>query len=160
MTPTEGALNTIQWSDPQQSDRTHRTPEIAWWLVDEETGKVSGDIDDWTFKAGELVKIRLTNDPGADHIMQHPIHLHGQQFVVLTVDGLPNNNLAWKDTVLVFPGQTLDILVRMSNPGEWMAHCHISEHLHAGMSLTFRVENEKGYAVGDEYRMGASGHHH
>ena len=152
MTPTEESLNTIQWSDPEQTDRTHRTPEIFWKLVDEETGKVSMDIDDWVFKVDDLVKIRLTNDENADHIMQHPVHFHGQQFVVLSVDDLPNNNLAWKDTVLVFPGQTMEILAKMSNPGEWMAHCHISEHLHAGMMLKFRVEDENGYATGDEYR--------
>ena len=37
-----------------------------------------------------------------------------------------------------------------------MAHCHISEHLHAGMMLKSRIENEKGQAVGDEYRTQAS----
>jgi suppressor of ftsI len=152
MTPTEAALNTIQWTDPDQSDRNHSTPEIFWKLIDENSGKISMDIDDWIFNEGELVKIRLTNDENSDHIMQHPIHFHGQQFVVLVVDGLPNNNLAWKDTVLIYPGQTTELLVKMSNTGEWMAHCHISEHLHAGMHLTFRVENEAGYAIGDEYR--------
>jgi FtsP/CotA-like multicopper oxidase with cupredoxin domain len=152
MTPTEAALNTIQWSDPDQSDSSHRTPEIFWKLIDEDTGKTSMDIDDWVFNEGELIKIRITNDKNADHIMQHPVHFHGQQFVVLTVDNLPNINFAWKDTVLVYPGQTMDLLVKMSNTGEWMAHCHISEHLHAGMMLKFRVENEDGYAIGDDYR--------
>ena len=162
LTPTAEALGTIQWSDPQQSDRNNTTPDIFWKLIDEETGKVSMDIDDWTFKQGELVKIRMTNDENADHIMQHPMHLHGQQFVILAVDGMPNSNMVWKDTALVFAGQTMDILVDMSNTGEWMAHCHISEHLHAGMAMTFRVEDENGYAVGDEYRASArdAGHAH
>lgn len=152
MTPTEESLKKLQWSDPAQSDRTHRTPEISWKLVDEDTGKESMAIDDWTFKLGELIKIRLTNDPNADHIMQHPMHLHGQQFVVLSVNGMPNNNMVWKDTTLVAPGQTVDILAKMTNPGVWMAHCHIAEHLHAGMALTFRVEDDDGQAIGDDYR--------
>ena len=144
-----------------QSDRTHRTPEISWKLVDEDTGKVSMDIDDWTFTQGDFVKIRLTSDPNADHIMQHPMHLHGQQFVVLAVNGLPNYNRVWKDTTLVAPGQTVDILAKMTNPGVWMAHCHISEHLHAGMALTFRVEDENGRATGDDYRLSDhQAHHH
>jgi len=36
-------------------------------------------------------------------------------------------------------GSTMDILVEMTNPGRWMAHCHIAEHLHAGMMLAFEV---------------------
>lgn len=161
LTPAAEILKSLQWSDPQQSDRTHRTPEIAWKLVDQATGKVSAEIDDWVFRQGDFVKIRLSNDPEADHIMQHPMHLHGQQFAVLAVDGLPNGNLVWKDTTLVAPGQTVDILVKMTNPGEWMAHCHIAEHLHAGMALVFRVEDEDGRAPGDEYRATAlEGHHH
>jgi len=71
---------------------------------------------------------------------------------VLSENGVPNPNMAWKDTVLVFPGEVVDILVDMSNLGEWMSHCHISEHLHAGMMMQFRVEDENGYATGDEYR--------
>jgi len=71
--------------------------------------------------------------------MQHPIHFHGQRFVVLTREGVANENLQWKDTVLIPRGQTVDILVEMSNPGEWMAHCHIAEHLESGMMFDFTV---------------------
>ena len=65
--------------------------------------------------------------------MQHPIHLHGQRFLVLSEDGMENDNLAWKDTVLVPTGKTVDILVEFSNPGNWAMHCHILEHAEAGM---------------------------
>ena len=144
-------LSKIQWSDPGQSDVVNTTDTILWQLIDQQTGKVNMDID-WRFKQGDLVKIRLVNDANADHVMQHPIHLHGQRFVILEENGIPNDNMAWKDTVLVFPGETLDILVEMSNLGEWMSHCHIAEHLESGMMLGFRVEDESGYATGDEYR--------
>lgn len=159
LTPGAEILKSLQWSDPQQSDRTHHSGEIHWKLIDEATGKVGLDIDDWTFEQNDLIKIRLRNDPNADHVMQHPMHLHGQQFVVLAVDGLPNANMVWKDTTLVAPGQTMDILVKMTNPGEWMAHCHISEHLHAGMAMTFRVEDSNGNAPGDDYRAKAGRAH-
>ena len=33
----------------------------------------------------------------------------------------------------------MDILVDITNPGEWMMHCHIAEHLHAGMMTSFTV---------------------
>lgn len=48
----------------------------------------------------------------------------------------------------------------MNNPGEWMAHCHIAEHLHAGMALIFRVEDENGRAPGDDYRATTLEPHH
>ena len=98
------------------------------------------------------MKISIENDIDADHVMQHPIHLHGQRFVVLSRGGKINENMAWKDTVLVVPGEIIEILVDMSNLGVWMSHCHISEHLHADMMLSFRVQDESGYATGDEYR--------
>jgi FtsP/CotA-like multicopper oxidase with cupredoxin domain/cytochrome c biogenesis protein CcdA len=148
------ALDSIQWSDPTNSDKINTSKNVEWIIVDEATGAKSMSIPvrDWTFKQGQLVKIRITNDPMAAHVMQHPIHLHGQRFVVLSENGVPNMNMAWKDTALVLPGRYIDILVDMSNLGEWMLHCHISEHLHAGMMMPFRVEDQNGYATGDEYR--------
>lgn len=47
--------------------------------------------------------------------------------------------LVWKDTVLLRAGQTVDILLDVSNPGLWMAHCHIAEHNEAGMMFHFDV---------------------
>ena len=72
--------------------------------------------------------------------MQHPIHFHGQRFLVVSRDGVPQTNLVWKDTVLVKAGETVDIVLDTSNPGTWMAHCHIAEHLEAGMMLKYSVE--------------------
>jgi FtsP/CotA-like multicopper oxidase with cupredoxin domain len=71
--------------------------------------------------------------------MQHPIHFHGQRFLVVNENGTANDNLVWKDTVMVPAGQYVDILLDTTNPGEWMAHCHIAEHLEAGMMFGFTV---------------------
>lgn len=84
--------------------------------------------------------MEIFNDPNSMHPMQHPVHIHGQRFVVLTREGEVNNNLQWKDTVLVKTGETVEILVDMSNVGDWMIHCHISEHNSAGMMFDFVVE--------------------
>jgi FtsP/CotA-like multicopper oxidase with cupredoxin domain len=43
------------------------------------------------------------------------------------------------DTVLVRTGQTVDILLEVTNPGRWMAHCHIAEHHESGMMFSFEV---------------------
>jgi FtsP/CotA-like multicopper oxidase with cupredoxin domain len=113
--------------------------QVRWILRDPETGRENMDIG-WRFRQSEPVRIRLVNQRESVHAMQHPIHLHGQRFLVLAVNGEPNRNLVWKDTVLVPAGGAVDILLDPANPGHWMAHCHIAEHLSAGMMLGFTVE--------------------
>lgn len=116
--------------------------EVTWIVRDRSTGRENMEVDGWKFEVGDLVKIRITNDPTSLHPMNHPIHIHGQRTLVLSRDGLPNSNLAWKDTVIVPVGSSYDLLVEMSNPGLWMLHCHIAEHLEAGMMMVFEVTGE------------------
>jgi len=59
---------------------------------------------------------------------------------VLSVDEKPVENRVWKDTFLLRSGETADILLELTNPGTWMFHCHIAEHLQAGMMGIFSVE--------------------
>jgi len=113
--------------------------QVRWVLKDPATGSENMDIG-WHFRRGEPAKIRLVNERRAFHGMQHPIHLHGQRFLVLAVNGVPNEDLAWKDTVLVPAGGVVDILLDTQNPGEWMLHCHIAEHLSAGMMMHFTID--------------------
>ncbi|MCH7523734.1 MAG: multicopper oxidase domain-containing protein [Bacteroidetes bacterium] len=108
------------------------------FLKDTATGKKNDEID-LKFKVGDRVKIRLFNDKSISDPFQHPIHFHGQRFLVLEKNGIKSENLAWKDTVLVPIGSYVDILLDVTNPGEWMAHCHIAEHLTSGMKFNFIV---------------------
>lgn len=130
----------IEWEENNAAMNTMSNPEMMKWVIqDEDTGKKNMDID-WNFKVGDKVKIKITNDPNSMHPMQHPIHFHGQRFLVLSTNGKPNDNLVWKDTTLIPNGDTVELLVEMTNPGEWMAHCHIAEHLEASMMFGFKVE--------------------
>ncbi len=130
----------IEWDDTNQMmNQMSNADSIKWKIVDQDTGKENSDID-WTFKKDQPVKIRIFNDPNSMHPMQHPIHFHGQQFLVLAVNSVKQMDLVWKDTTLVPSGQTVDILLNPTNPGTWMAHCHIAEHLEAGMMLKFTVQ--------------------
>ena len=113
--------------------------QVRWIVRDPATGRENMDVD-WRLRRGEPVRIRLVNQRRSFHAMQHPIHLHGQRFLVLSVNGVPNENLVWKDTVLLPAGSAVDILLDPSNPGRWMLHCHIAEHLSAGMMMGFTVE--------------------
>ena len=131
----------IEWEENNTAMNAMSNPEMMKWVIqDEDTGKKNMDIN-WNFKVGDKVKIKITNDPKSMHPMQHPIHFHGQRFLILSTNGKPNDNLVWKDTTLIPNGDTVEILVEMTNPGEWMAHCHIAEHLEASMMLSFMVEN-------------------
>ena len=132
----------MEWNDAMPMMNWLSTAEqVTWILRDRATGAENEDID-WRFRVGDVVKLRIFNTPESFHPMNHPIHVHGQRFLVLSMDGVENRNLVWKDTAIVPVGSTMDVLVEMSNPGEWMIHCHIAEHLHAGMMFGFTVEGE------------------
>ena len=129
----------MEWNDAMPMMNWLSTgKEVTWILKDKISGLENGDIH-WEFEQGDIVKIRIFNSPDSFHPMNHPIHLHGQRFLVLNRDDIQNQNLVWKDTAILPVGSTMDLLVEMSNPGEWMFHCHIAEHLHAGMSFNFTV---------------------
>jgi FtsP/CotA-like multicopper oxidase with cupredoxin domain len=113
--------------------------QVTWVLRDAATGTENMDAA-WRFRRGDVVKLRLANERRSVHAMQHPIHIHGQRFLVLAVNGVPNENFVWKDTALIPAGATVDLLVEMTNPGRWMMHCHIAEHLSADMMMAFTVE--------------------
>ena len=130
----------LEWEDLMpEINRQTNTENMIWQLVDRETGAENADIT-WAFRVGDRVKIRLANEMDQDHPMHHPFHIHGAgRFLVLSRDGAPEENFVWKDTVLIRAGQTVDILLDVTNPGLWMAHCHIAEHTESGMMFSFDV---------------------
>jgi FtsP/CotA-like multicopper oxidase with cupredoxin domain len=131
----------IEWEDDMVEVNRMTTPaNMRWKLVDRETGAENAQID-WTFHVGDQVKLRLVNEMDSDHPMPHPFHVHGAgRFLVLARDDVVEPNLVWKDTVLVRTGETVDILLDVTNPGRWMAHCHIAEHHESGMMFSFNVD--------------------
>src|SRR3989344_4869081 len=133
-----GQSEPIEWEDTMPPMNAQSTNQNTKWILrDAKTGKENMDFTLNTVKA-EMLKIRLTNPSSGMHAMQHPIHIHGQRFIVLG-----EKNPVWKDTVLVPAGKSVDIVVDFSNPGDWMLHCHISEHLEAGMSIGVHVAEEE-----------------
>ena len=135
----------IEWEDDMVAVNRLTTPaNMRWMLVDRDSGAVNAAID-WRFTVGDRVKIRLVNEMDSDHPMHHPFHLHGAgRFLVLARDGTAEPNLVWKDTVLVRTGQTVDVLFDVTEPGLWMAHCHIAEHMQSGMMFSFTVARNQG----------------
>ena len=130
----------VEWVDGMPDMNWLSTSEqVRWILRDDATGKENMDID-WHVKQGSVVKLELYNDPKSFHPMQHPIHLHGQRMLVVARNGVRTKNLVWKDTVLIPVGSTVDVLIDASNPGDWMLHCHIAEHLGSGMMTVLHVD--------------------
>jgi FtsP/CotA-like multicopper oxidase with cupredoxin domain len=134
----------LEWEDLMpEINRASEPSNMRWMLIDRQTGAENGAIT-WAFTVGDRVKIRLVNEMESDHPMHHPFHVHGAgRFLVLSRDGEAESNLVWKDTVLVPAGRTVDILLDVSNPGLWMAHCHIAEHAQSGMMFSFNVSRRE-----------------
>lgn len=130
----------VEWTSTMpMMDWLSTTGQVAWALRDSASG-AEGMALDWRVPRGKPLIVRLVNDKHVLHPMGHPIHLHGQRFVLLARNGVPNADPVWKDTVLVPAGGTVDLLVDTSNPGKWMLHCHIAEHLESGMHTVLTVE--------------------
>jgi FtsP/CotA-like multicopper oxidase with cupredoxin domain len=135
------AAGGIEWEDDMVDVNRLTTPaNMRWKLIDRDTGAENAAID-WRFRVGDRIKIRLLNEMAGDHPMHHPFHVHGAgRFLLLSRDGEVEPNLVWKDTVLVRTGETVDILLDVTNVGLWMAHCHIAEHHESGMMFSFTVD--------------------
>ena len=140
MAMLQGPTVPVEWNDGMPMENWLATGrEVTWTLVEPKTKRENMDIA-WRFAAGDVVKIRLFNDPASIHPMSHPIHIHGQRFLVLQRNGVANTHLVWKDTTMIAAGEIVDILLELSNPGRWMIHCHVAEHLGAGMMSVFQVD--------------------
>jgi FtsP/CotA-like multicopper oxidase with cupredoxin domain len=82
-------------------------------------------------KEGDLVKVKLINNSETD---DHPMHLHGHFFQVLSKDGKPlQGSPIIKDTLNLKPGEEYIVAFKADNPGNWMFHCHDLHHAAAGM---------------------------
>ena len=134
------SIENIEWEDLMgEVNARVNSNMIEWYIEDARTKKRNSNLT-YEFKKGSVKKILFVNSRDSEHPMQHMIHLHGQRFLVLEDNGVKNENLVWKDTFLIRTGSNVTILLDNSNPGEWMFHCHIAEHLESGMMSMFKVE--------------------
>jgi len=88
-----------------------------------------------TLRRGRTHVLAMTNDTR----WHHPMHLHGHSFRVISRDSRPTRHREWRDTVLMSPGERVEIAFVADNPGDWMFHCHVLEHQAGGMMGVVRV---------------------
>jgi FtsP/CotA-like multicopper oxidase with cupredoxin domain len=107
-----------------------------------------GDLEVWEFYNSEKGGMGMMGDGGHPH----PMHIHGVQFQVLNRQIDKQNledyesinegfvDVGWKDTVLVWPGERVRVLVRFDNyTGIYLYHCHNLEHEDGGMMRNYRI---------------------
>ncbi|HJZ63486.1 MAG TPA: copper oxidase [Candidatus Acidoferrum sp.] len=87
-------------------------------------------------RLGSRVRMRFVN-LGMDH---HPIHLHGNQFVITGTEGGRAPESTWypTNTVLVGVAQAKVVEFEAKHPGDWMIHCHLPHHMMNSMTDLLR----------------------
>jgi FtsP/CotA-like multicopper oxidase with cupredoxin domain len=94
-------------------------------------GKEFPNVAPWMVRKDDLLRVRMIN---ISPIEIHPMHFHGHFTKEVAKDGTDLSNTAEarvENTVLVAPGQTVDVEVRMNAPGKgaWIFHCHVLSHV-------------------------------
>ena len=92
---------------------------------------------------GDTLRVRYMNEG----LQIHPMHLHGMVQEVIAIDGRLLERPYTQDTVLVAPGQRVDVLIEATEPGPWAWHCHVLNHAESengmfGMVTALIVEEE------------------
>ena len=74
---------------------------------------------------GDWVRVTYFNEG----LQVHPMHLHGFEQLVIAKDGEPLDAPYAADTILVAPGERYTVLFHATEPGTWVWHCHILNHV-------------------------------
>ncbi len=132
----------FDWSDAEvDTATTHRdlvytfsgSPYTGKWVIN---GETYPDITIPTVPLGSRPILELRNLSPAEH----PFHVHGLEFEVLDIDGVPSAYRRIEDTINVGIRQIIRVRLLANSPGEWMVHCHILPHASDGMMSILRVE--------------------
>ena len=83
---------------------------------------------------GKTYIFRMKNETKNDH----PIHLHGMAFKLLSSNQRPLPP-HWTDTALLRADETVEVAFVADNPGDWVFHCHVIEHQKTGLAGLIRV---------------------
>ncbi|MDZ7267521.1 MAG: multicopper oxidase domain-containing protein [candidate division KSB1 bacterium] len=142
------SLAPIAYYHPNDAVRT-RTFTLTMQMAMNGMHRINGKVFemnriDETVPLHELEKWQIVNT--TDEF--HPMHIHGLQFQVVDRSG-PQNlspvDKGWKDTVLIHPNETVNVLVRFdAYAGIYLLHCHNLEHEDDGMMLNLQVAQTTG----------------
>lgn len=104
------------------------------WTIN---GRQYPNTEPMRLRKGDRVRVRFSNMS----MESHPMHLHGQSFKVVAVNGRRLRRPIVKDSVDVeAPMGSVEIEFTAENPGDWFLHCHKPVHMEGGMILLARIE--------------------
>ena len=118
---------------PQRELELHLTSNMERYMWSFDGRKFNEVREPIVFRYGERLRLKLVNDT----MMPHPIHLHGMFFELVT-DTDPSHRPR-KHTVVVKPGEKMAVDLTADAPGDWVFHCHLLYHMHAGMMRVVSV---------------------
>ena len=82
-------------------------------------------------KVGDWVVVHYFNEG----MQAHPMHQHQFPQLVFAKDGIPLDNPYWGDTINIAPGERYSVLFQLSDPGTWVWHCHILNHVESDQGM-------------------------
>ena len=130
--------------DPDQTDITYvfqGDPDSGLWMIN---GEIYPDVtvEELPYGASAVIEVRNLSPTN------HPFHLHGLRFELLSRDGAPPAARTIEDTIDVGLYERVRLGVVADNAGDWMAHCHILPHAEGGMMTVLRVLPEGAAPAG------------
>ena len=93
-------------------------------------------IEELPLGADTIIEVRNVSSS------EHPFHLHGHEFEVVSRNGVSPDFRQMEDTINVSLYETVVLRLGANNPGDWMVHCHIQAHQYGGMMTVLRILDE------------------
>ncbi len=124
-----GLLGAFVVTDPAATDEAPADVDYAMILNDGPLGfTINGKgfpaTEPLVLQQGQTIRIRYMNEG----LQIHPMHLHGIPQLVVAKDGWTLPAPHFEDTVLVAPGERVDVIVEATEVGTWAFHCHVLTH--------------------------------
>ena len=108
-------------------------PVLEQPMVLNDSGAIGFSLNGKSFPSTAPVVVNLgdwfTVNYFNEGLMSHPMHMHGFPQLIVAKDGIPLDQPYWADTILIGPGERYSVLVHATDPGVWVWHCHILNHV-------------------------------
>ncbi|XP_061596610.1 ferroxidase HEPHL1 [Cololabis saira] len=102
-------------------------------------GKLYGNLHGLVMTQGQKVDWYLLGM--GNEVDMHTVHFHAETFTYKT------DRVHRADVFDLFPGTFQTVEMVAGNPGTWLLHCHVTDHIHAGMETTFTIQESSSRAT-------------
>ena len=88
-------------------------------------GKSFPATEPYVVNTGDWLMVHYYNEG----LQSHPMHQHQFPQLIIAKDGIPLDHPYWADTINVAPGERYTVILHADDPGVWVWHCHILNHV-------------------------------